>query len=84
MPLIPHANDQFAAVQESCLANFWRGVSFVPNHKLKSVKFGVKCFVPFPEEVVAGKTENVTSRFEYPLEFVDPFCWLEIYLVPLC
>jgi len=40
---------ELTTIQETSFVNFWNRICFMPDYKLKSIKFMVKCLMPFSE-----------------------------------
>ena len=60
--LIPHTDNQFAAVKEGGFADVGNRVGFMPYHELEGIELAVKDFMPFTNQVVAGKDEDIAGR----------------------
>ncbi len=55
----------------------------MPYHELERIKFTVKGFMPFTNQIVTGKDEDITGRRENPFKFIQEIRRSQLLQIPL-
>src|SRR5579883_1277868 len=82
MPLVPGADNQFAAIEEASPAQLGGRISFVPHYKLKCVKYWIESLVPLAQKVVAGEGKEIARWLENSHKLLKPVGRIENRRIP--